>query len=241
MRNIIDQMPDNLTVSGTVTALAGTVDITLPGGAGTVGLQVTGTWVGQLEFEGSVDGTNYQSVEASNGSATINATAANDIFILPGAGYAKLRVRASAWTSGTAVVTFISSVGANASIITGSLPAGANMVGAAKDAGSNFPVAYTTTSSADMQTAADLTAAPTTGQKLVIDDIFFGTDTAMTFTFQEESSSTVIIGGYFAANNGITQATPRGIIRLPVANKKLMGKASAAGNVYITIAYHSST
>jgi hypothetical protein len=125
----VTSMPANTIDTGTVTAAAGTVVATLPGGAASVGLQITGTWVGQLEFEASTDGTNYQSIEASNGTATVNATTGNDIYILPGAGYAKVRVRASAWTSGTANITFLSSVGAAAAILTGALPAGANAIG----------------------------------------------------------------------------------------------------------------
>jgi hypothetical protein len=122
-------MPANSSQPGTVTANGGTVTLTLPSGCGTVALQITGTWTGQLEFEGTVDGTNYQSVEASNGTTTVNATATNDIFILPGAGYVKIRVRASSWSSGTATITFIGSVGTTASILTGALPAGSNAIG----------------------------------------------------------------------------------------------------------------
>jgi hypothetical protein len=126
---VVSSMPANTSDTGTVTAAAGTVVATLPGGCAAVGLQITGTWVGQLEFEASTDGTNYAGVEASNGTATVNATTGNDIFILPGAGYAKVRVRASSWTSGTANITFLSSVGSAAAILTGSLPAGDNNIG----------------------------------------------------------------------------------------------------------------
>jgi hypothetical protein len=125
----VTSMPADTTSTGTITAAAQTVAITIPNGCSAVSLQVTGTWVGQLEFEGTVDGTNYQSVEASNGTQTVNATTTNDIFVLPGAGYDTLRVRASSWTSGTANITFIGTIGTAASILTGSLPAGANAIG----------------------------------------------------------------------------------------------------------------
>jgi len=144
--NIINgAVPANTVATGNVTALdvtasphttptAGSfVPITLPSGAGTTALQITGTWAGQLEFEGSVDLVNYVSVQASNGTATVNAVASagamNSIFVLPGAGYRVIRVRASAWTSGTAVITFVASVGTSASIQTGALPAGTNAIG----------------------------------------------------------------------------------------------------------------
>jgi hypothetical protein len=135
----VSSMPVNTTTAGTVTALAGTVVATLPGGCSSVALQVTGTWVGQLEFEGTVDGTNFVAVEASNGTATINATVGNDVFVLPGGGYSKIRVRASAWTSGTATVTFIASTGAASSILTGPLPGGTNALGSVTaNAGTNL-------------------------------------------------------------------------------------------------------
>jgi hypothetical protein len=122
-------MPSNTTANGTITAAAQTVTCTPAAGSGTTGLQVMGTWVGQLEFEGTIDGTNYASVEASNGTSTVNATTGNDIFILPAAGYLTLRVRASSWTSGTATITFNASIGASASVPTGSLPSGDNNIG----------------------------------------------------------------------------------------------------------------
>jgi len=119
----------SIDVSGIIDAAGEVVNILLPGGTSTVALQVTGTWVGQIEFEGTIDNTNYTSVEASNGTQTVNATAGNDIFILPGAAYAQIRARASAWTSGTAYITFMASSGVATSILTGAIPAGSNAIG----------------------------------------------------------------------------------------------------------------
>jgi hypothetical protein len=149
----VTTMPANVTTSGTVTASAGTVVATLPNGCGTVALQITGTWVGQLEFEGTIDGTNYASLEASNGTQTVNATTGNDIFVLPGAGYAAIRVRASAWTSGTAVITFIASIGAASNIMTSSIPAGTNHIG--QVGGQGVTIALTPTVTAGAYTAGD--------------------------------------------------------------------------------------
>ena len=106
------------------------------------------------------------------------------------------------------------------------------------DAGPSWTSAYTYTTSADMQTAADLTAAPTSGEYLVITDIILSSDTAMLFEFEEETSSTVI-GAVRLPANGTVQLTPRTNWKLPVADKKLQGDAGAAGNVYITCFYYS--
>jgi len=129
LHNVIDSMPANTTATGTIDLTGESVTITLPAGCGSVAFQVTGVWTGQLDFQGSIDGTNYGSVEASNGSATVNATAGNDIYILPGAGYAKIRIYGTSILTGAAVVTLIASIGTTASILTGSLPAGTNNIG----------------------------------------------------------------------------------------------------------------
>ena len=110
--------------------------------------------------------------------------------------------------------------------------------GKTRDAGPDWISSYTYTTSADMQTAADLTAAPTSGEYLVITDIILSSDTQMLFEFEEETSSTVI-GAVRLPADGTVQLTPRGTWKLPVADKKLQGDASAAGNVYVTIFYHS--
>jgi hypothetical protein len=108
----------------------------------------------------------------------------------------------------------------------------------AADNGPGWTSTVTYTASADMQTAAALTAAPTSGQKIVITDIIFSSDTAMNFEFEEETSATVFAKVYIPAN-GTVQLTPRIPIKLATANKKLFGDASAAGNVAITVTYHS--
>jgi hypothetical protein len=118
------------------------------------------------------------------------------------------------------------------------LPSGTNTIGATKDAGVSQTVTRTYTTSADMTTAAAITAAPTSGQKIVAMDILISTDTAMSFTIQEETSATVFAKLYLPAN-GSAQITLRGYLKAAVADKKLMGKASVAGNVAITAVYFS--
>ena len=119
-------------------------------------------------------------------------------------------------------------------------PTGTNTIGATKDAGPNWTSAYLHTVSADATGAVDLTAAPTAGQKIVIDDIVFSTDTAMNFIFEEETSGTDVLKIFCAANSTV-QITPRGQIKLATADKKLRGDASVSGNVAITVVYHSES
>jgi hypothetical protein len=107
-----------------------------------------------------------------------------------------------------------------------------------KDNGPAWAPTRTYTASANMTTAADITAAPTTGQKVYADDILVSADTAMSFTVQEETSATVFAKVFIPAN-GTVQITLRDGIKAAVANKKLQGKASAAGNVAVTVCWHS--
>lgn len=107
-----------------------------------------------------------------------------------------------------------------------------------RDAGPNWTIARAHTASADMQSTAALTAAPTTGQKLVITHIIVSVDTAMSVTFEEETSGTDFIKVYMAANTTL-QLPMRSPLKLDTANKKLHGKASASGNIATTVFYYS--
>ena len=110
----------------------------------------------------------------------------------------------------------------------------------AKDAGPHWASLFTYTTSVNMTGAADLTDAPESGENLVITDIILSTDTQMLFEFVEETSGTVI-GAVRLPLDGSVQLTPRTKWELPTIDKKLQGKASAAGNVYITIFYYSAS
>lgn len=92
--------------------------------------------------------------------------------------------------------------------------------------------------SADMTSIADVTAAPTSGQKLVITDVLVSTDTSMKLTFTEETSGTVMFSMYVSAY-GPAQVTFRGKRKLATADKKLRCTASVAGNVSIIVGYYS--
>ncbi|MBP8283878.1 MAG: hypothetical protein KAX46_08185 [Chromatiaceae bacterium] len=92
--------------------------------------------------------------------------------------------------------------------------------------------------SADLTTAAAVTDAPTSGQKLVIVDIVASADTAMNLLFEEETSGTDIFKVFLPAN-GSAHIRPQGRVKLATAGKKLTAKASVSGNVAITVTYYS--
>jgi hypothetical protein len=104
----------------------------------------------------------------------------------------------------------------------------------------SFGVSGAAVVSADMTTAAAVTDAPTSGEKLVIVDIVASADTAMNLLFEEETSGTDILKVFIPAN-GVVQITPRGKIKLATANKRLTCKASVSGNVAVTVTYYSES
>lgn len=97
---------------------------------------------------------------------------------------------------------------------------------------------WTTTSSADASGGVDVTAAPTAGEKLVVDDVLASSAAALALTFSEETSGTVVFVLYLAAGS-TAQFAPRGKLKLATADKKLRVTASGAGQISVTVLYHS--
>lgn len=118
------------TASGTIAAISTSVSIALNGQSG-VALQITGTWVGTLQFEGTVDGTNWVVVNGVfAGSSTPGpTTTANGIVRATPSGLAQFRVTATAWTSGTATITLRASAASGGTFLNQSLTAGTNSIG----------------------------------------------------------------------------------------------------------------
>lgn len=102
-----------------------------------------------------------------------------------------------------------------------------------------FGVSGARVTSADASAAAaSVTDAPTAGQKIVLTDLVFSVDTDMRVDFKEETSGTVVLSFYMAANSTM-QFTPRGKMKLATADKKLQVQTSAAGNIAVTAFYTS--
>lgn len=132
------------------------------------------------------------------------------------------------------------------STVSAELPAGTQSIGATKDNGPQWTSAHGIAgapfTSADAQTAAAVTSAPTAGQKLVVTDLFVSNNSAVAlqFTFVEETSVTVIAGPFALPAGTSQQFTPRSKAwKLPVADKKLLVDVSAAGAVMVDAHYYS--
>lgn len=98
---------------------------------------------------------------------------------------------------------------------------------------SNAAVAFTST------TEADVSPSPTSGLKIMIDDILVTSDVAAKVDIKEETSGTILFSIQFAGA-GSVQITPRNGIKLPTADKKVRAKWSAAPAAgYVLINGHS--
>lgn len=101
------------TGTGTIAVLNGTTTLSVPEAASAL-FSVSGTWVGTLIVEGSVDDTTWFTWTASDpvtGAQASGYTANGRIWVVT-AGLLSVRLRASAWTSGTASIAWNSDGGA---------------------------------------------------------------------------------------------------------------------------------
>jgi hypothetical protein len=71
---------------------------------GGVGIQVTGTWTGTLQFEMSINGTDFVAVSSTNVTtgSMVTTTTANAVFRFDAIGASVVRVTATAAMTGTA-------------------------------------------------------------------------------------------------------------------------------------------
>jgi len=122
------------------------------------------------------------------------------------------------------------------------------LVGYAGDAGivqtTSHGVSGVPVTSADMSSGANVSDVPESGKKIVITDIFVSNrdSSAMTFTFTEETSGTVICGPFDIPANSTQQFTPRSKAwKLATADKKLVCTTSGAGNVMVDSHYYSES
>ncbi len=92
----------------------------------TVNVNIAGTWAGTIVFDLSMDGVSYTLGVGYQEytSTSYSSTTANQILRFTTGGWKYLRVRFSAYTSGTANLTFIGSQAPSQVVVVGSLPTG---------------------------------------------------------------------------------------------------------------------
>ena len=121
----------DVTASGSLAALNATVALALGGGYSGAVVQITGTWVGTIQFEGTAEGANWLPINGvfAGSSAPGPTVTANGIIRLTPAGLAQIRVNMTAFTSGSAVITLRASQGAGGTFLNQSLTVGSNIIG----------------------------------------------------------------------------------------------------------------
>lgn len=97
--------------TGSITANGQSITLAVGSARGVCGLLVTGTWIGTIIAQVSVDGTTWVSSEIIPvGSGNLaSALTGNGSWHIPMGGLKNVRVTSTAWTSGTANVTLVAS------------------------------------------------------------------------------------------------------------------------------------
>lgn len=115
----IRALTDDNIVLGTAAANSTGVTLAAPGNS-TVLVDVRGTWVGTLTFQGTVDGTNWLSINAfpQAGGISVTTTTGNGDWYIDPTGYLQVRAEFTAYTSGTVTVAMEGSSGTHANSVT---------------------------------------------------------------------------------------------------------------------------
>lgn len=146
---IVDTVADG-TASGTITANGQSVTLALPGGTSSTEFQFTGTFAGSVVFETSVDGGTTYNGRVYRGAGILNVLETGTSTFPSewrgnSAGMSHLRVRCTAYTSGTLTVALRSSRGAGAVFLNAAMPIGGVSIGNLYSGALASGVAYTGT------------------------------------------------------------------------------------------------
>ena len=185
----VQAFPAVTTASGSLTAPGHVVSIPIDNGRSGLGVQVTGTWTGQLECEVTIDGSTWVEHDLVNTVTCLvgNSITSNGIFIGSLAGYTTFRVRASALSSGTAVVNVRLSTGIETVSLESPIPAGASAIG---DVGLTPRPARLTSVSVSFATSGNNTVvAGVGGQSIRVYRLFFLVNQKNTLIFRDGAST----------------------------------------------------
>lgn len=98
-------IPDNIFV-GALAALNATASLPIAGGYSATVVQLAGTWVGTITFEGTLDGTNWSPINGilSSTAGPSSTATTNGIYRLTPGGLSQIRANMTAYTSGSATI-----------------------------------------------------------------------------------------------------------------------------------------
>ena len=116
-------LASDITASGTLAAAAQVVTLALSGQSAAAA-QLTGSWVGTITFEASLDGTTWTALNAVSASTSFpqTTTNANGLFRITPAGLQQFRANMTGFTSGSASVILRASTGVGGTFANQILP-----------------------------------------------------------------------------------------------------------------------
>lgn len=138
LKTISTQPSLDFSGSGTIAALNATV-VATTNGCSSVTFDVTGTWVATLVIEATVGDSNWFSVNGDvDISDTISSSFTTNTFVtIPCGSFSQVRLRSSLYTSGTASISWDSSIGSNVIEIFNTTPASLQATVRLNDASGN--------------------------------------------------------------------------------------------------------
>lgn len=229
--------PTDLTASGSLTSTA-SITLSALQGVASVVFDLRGTFVATLQFEGTIDGTNFFALSClplPSGTLASSATAAGAWQADVG-GYAAVRVRCSAFTSGTVNVTIRASSGVGLVALDASLPAGSAVIGAVTQSGTwNIGTVTPGTAATNLGKARDAAIAATdTGMAMLaarLDTLVTATPASGDYDIPKLNSRAAL---WVAedVNPGVSGGTPARLVSAASTNTGFL-KASAATVEYV--------
>lgn len=111
---------DPLTATGSLTAVSQSVILDVQG-YGAVAVQLSGTWVATVGFDGTVDGTNYTDLPVAplGGGVPVVTATANGVWMVNCGGLDKIRAFSDAFTSGTVTVNLQANIASAKNLLDG--------------------------------------------------------------------------------------------------------------------------
>ena len=113
----------DVTASGSLAAAAQVVTLALAGQSAAAA-QITGTWVGTITFEASLDGTTWTAINAVSASTSTpqTTTTVNGLYRITPGGLQQFRANMSAFTSGSATVLLRAGAGTGGTFVNQIVP-----------------------------------------------------------------------------------------------------------------------
>lgn len=224
-------IPASLNAAGSTCGVSNCASIVLPVGTATVGVTLTGTFSGTVQFEESADGATFVGANAAPqpSGAVVTSATSTGTWIIPAAGMQVVRARVSTYSSGTVVAFLQASIATPAAAQNSTalgnvgLNAGTNAVGTVgitNTAGSTDPcanpsvlkssvaIAITSAATTSLVAVSGSTAVYVCGFSVTISQVV---TTANTIKFEYGTgasctSPTVLTGAY--GTGGVTAAAP---------------------------------